>query len=122
MLAVPDAPKGPELRHEILIRQVESKISLDQTGKKDDDDAASKMSFSKLYSSLSTGKERCMLYLGWTFAALTGSVLPLFFFFLGPVFDAFTIETSVDEMRDAIREIAIIMACLAVGIFFTSVA
>jgi len=63
-----------------------------------------------------------MLYLGWLFAALTGSVLPLFFFFLGPVFDSFTIETSVEDMRDAIREIAIIMACLSVGIFFTSVA
>lgn len=61
-----------------------------------------------------------MLYLGWTFAALTGAILPTFFFFLGPVFDSFTINTTPEEMRDDIREICLIMLFLAIGIFITS--
>ena len=74
-----------EPRHEVLIRQVETRIAM--SGKKDED-TSDGVPFSKLYSS-ATGKERCMLYAGWAFAAMTGSVLPTFFFFMGPVFDAF---------------------------------
>jgi len=27
--------------------------------------------------------------LGWLFAAITGAILPFFFFFIGPIFDSF---------------------------------
>ena len=30
-----------------------------------------------------------MIYGGWFFAAVTGSILPLFFFYIGPIFDSF---------------------------------
>jgi ABC-type bacteriocin/lantibiotic exporter with double-glycine peptidase domain len=61
-----------------------------------------------------------MLYSGWLFAAISGSLLPCMFFFIGPVFDSFTESTTPEEMAKTIREICIIMGALAVGVFFTS--
>ena len=42
------------------------------------------------------------------------------FFFLGPVFDSFTVNTTPDEMVEVIREICLIMLCLAIFVFITS--
>ena len=58
-----------------------------------------------------------MLYIGWVMAGLSGALLPCMFFFLGPVFDTFTVETSPDEMAEKIRTICLIMLGLAVLIF-----
>ena len=60
-----------------------------------------------------------MLYAGWIMAGLSGCLLPCMFFFLGPVFDTFTVETTPDEMAEKIREICLIIAGLAVVIFIT---
>lgn len=61
-----------------------------------------------------------MLWTGWIFAGLTGAILPLFFFFLGPIFDSFGGTNTPEETRDMVRELCIIMFCIAVGIMITS--
>jgi len=61
-----------------------------------------------------------MLYIGWFMAAISGSILPCMFYFLGPVFNSFTENTTVDEVADKIQEICIIMAFLALGVFVTT--
>lgn len=61
-----------------------------------------------------------MLYLGWLFAALSGSTLPVIFFWLGPVFDTFTESTTPDEMAETIQDICWVLLGLAVGVFFFS--
>ena len=98
-----------------LIRQIQSKMDLE--GK--DSKTGTSVPFSKLLTE-ATGAEKCKLYLGWTFAALTGAILPTFFFFIGPVFDSFTEETTPEKARDAIREVCIIMGFLTLGIGITA--
>ena len=61
-----------------------------------------------------------MLYTGWFMAAISGSILPCMFYFIGPVFDTFTENTTADQAADAILDICIIMACLAIGVFVTT--
>lgn len=58
--------------------------------------------------------------MGWLFAALSGATLPIIFFFLGPVFDTFTEETTPDEMVEKISIICYILLGLAVAVFFFS--
>ena len=84
---------------EILFRKVETKAELEAQNA-----AAAKrqVSFSKLYE-YASGSEKCMLYTGWIMAALSGCLLPCMFFFLGPVFDTFTAETTPEEMARKIR-------------------
>ena len=108
------ALKGPEPRSAVLARQVANKVDLE--GK---NATTAPVSVGKLLS-LATGGEKCRLYTGWAFAGLSGAILPTFFFFMGPVFDSFTVETTAEEARDKIREVCIIMACLAGGITVTS--
>ena len=103
-----------EPRSAVLARQVANKVDLE--GK---NAATAPVSLGKLLS-LATAGEKCRLYAGWAFAALSGAILPTFFFFMGPVFDSFTVETTAEEARDKIREVCIIMACLAGGITVTS--
>lgn len=74
---------GAESREDLLIRQVEIKVA--QEGKHTDTDVS--VDFMKLLEP-ATGGEKCKIYLGWSFAAITGSILPFFFFFIGPIFDA----------------------------------
>ena len=102
-----------EAQAEVLYRKVETKVELEAQNA-----AAAKkqVSFSKLYE-YADGGERCMLYIGWVMAGLSGALLPCMFFFLGPVFDTFTVETSPDEMAEKIRTICLIMLGLAVLIF-----
>ena len=109
------AIKGSETRIQVLARQVVNKVDLEGKNTSSNVDVP----VSKLLS-LATGGEKCSLYLGWAFAALSGAILPTFFFFMGPVFDSFTVETTPEEARDAIREVCIIMAGLAGGITITS--
>ena len=109
------ALKPSEARSDVLARQITNKVDLE--GKNTSAEAA--VPLSKLLS-LATGGEKCRLATGWLFAALSGAILPTFFFFMGPVFDSFTVETTPEEARDAIREVCIIMACLAGGITVTS--
>jgi len=58
-----------------------------------------------------------MLYMGWLFAAISGSLLPIIFFWLGPVFDSFTEKTTPEEMADVIAEICYVLLGLACGVF-----
>ena len=106
---------GSEARADVLARQVANKVELE--GK--NASATVDVPTSKLLS-LASGGEKCRLYVGWAFAALSGAILPTFFFFMGPVFDSFTVNTTPEEARDAIREVCIIMAGLAGGITITS--
>ena len=69
---------------DLLVRQVNNKVALE--GKNSDDGGG--VPLSKLLSVASTG-EKIKIYLGWTFAGITGGVLPWFFYFIGPVFDSF---------------------------------
>ena len=92
MTQVADTTKGPDpkvdspsdSKTELLIRQVEMKVA--QEG--EHTDAAASVSFGKLFSAANT-TEKVMIYGGWFFAAVTGSILPLFFFYIGPIFDSF---------------------------------
>ena len=108
------APMGAEPRSAVLARQVANKVDLEGKNAQ-----TAPVPVSKLLS-LATGGEKCRLYTGWAFAALSGAILPTFFFFMGPVFDSFTVNTTAEEARDAIREVCIVMACLAGGITVTS--
>jgi len=82
-------------RLKVLLRQIETKVS--HEGKNTDKSA--QVSFGKLIS-LASGVEKCQLVFGWIFACITGSSLPLFFFFIGPVFDSFGPDTSPEDTRD----------------------
>jgi len=75
--------------------------------------------FGKLVS-LANGTEKCQLYFGWLAAGLTGAILPLFFFFIGPAFDSFGGGKSPEEVRDEVRELCIIMGIITGAIFITS--
>lgn len=66
-----------------------------------------------------SGLEKMTIYLGWFFAAVSGAILPVFFLFIGPAFDAFGTKTP-EEARDETRKIGIIMGCLGLGVMFTS--
>ena len=79
-------------RVSVLARQIETKVKKNS----DVSTSASGVSFGKLLSTASFG-EKIKLYLGWFFASLTGATLPLFFFFLGPIFDSFGPETDPKE-------------------------
>ena len=58
-----------------------------------------------------------MLYSGWHFAAISGSLLPVMFFWLGPVFDSFTENSTPAEIADVITEICLVMVGLAIAVF-----
>lgn len=108
------APKGAEPRSALLARQIANKVDLE--GKSA---LSAPVPLSKLLS-LATGGQKCRLYLGWAFAGLAGGTLPTFFFFMGPVFDSMTVNSTAEEARDAIRKVVVIMGCLAAGITFVS--
>lgn len=76
------------------------------------------VSFGKLFS-VANGSEKCQLITGWIMAAITGAVLPLFFFFIGPAFDSFGNKTP-EETRDEVRRICIMMAIIAAAVFLGS--
>ena len=81
-----DRPANTEKdRVELLLRQVENKVT--QEG--EHTDAAAAVNFMRLLESADTS-EKLKIYLGWFFAALTGAILPTFFFFIGPIFDSFS--------------------------------
>ncbi len=69
--------------------------------------------------STANGSEKCRIYIGWMFAAITGAILPLFFFFIGPIFDSFQFKTP-EEAKDEITDLSLIMLYLAIGIAITS--
>ena len=97
----------------VLFRKVETKHKLHAQS-----NTQNMVSFKKLYAENSTGGEKCMLYSGWFFAALSGATLPVIFFWLGPVFDSFTEKgTTPDEMAKEIRGICLVLLGLAIGVF-----
>ena len=105
-----------------MIRQVNNKVDLE--GK--NSDGSGGISFSKLLSVAST-VEKTKIFFGWSFAAITGAVLPWFFFFIGPVFDEFkepmpgeSMQELADRANDKVRELCIMMGILSLGIAFTS--
>ena len=99
----------------VLFRKVETKHKLHAQST-----TSNMVPFKKLYVDNSTGGEKCLLYSGWFFAALSGATLPVIFFWLGPVFDTFTETTTPDEMAEKIREICVILLGLAIGVFIFS--
>lgn len=78
------------------------------------------MSFSKLLSHASGG-EKCKLIIGWICAAVSGAVLPLFFFYLGPIFDSFGLGKTAEETYNAVKDLCLIMVYLSIGITLASV-
>ena len=80
-------------RYEVLMRQIDTKVN--QEGK--NTAATQSVPYSKLMS-LATPHEKRKMYCGWVFAALTGAVLPSFFFLIGDVMDSFGGATSPEEM------------------------
>ena len=81
--------------------------------------AAQNVTMGKLLSH-GTGGEKCVLYIGWACAALTGLVLPMFIFFIGPVFDAFAPGEEADDSFDSVMTFVGIMGGLACFVFLTS--
>ena len=106
---------GKELQ-KVLLRQIETKVSHDGTNT----EKSAQVSFSKLIS-LASGGEKLRLYFGWFFASITGATLPLFFYFIGPVFDSFGPESNAEDTRDEVRKIVIILGiitgCILVAAF-----
>lgn len=103
-------------RIEVLARQVDAKIKQNS----DLSTEAAGVPFSKLMSTATAG-EKCKFYLGWIFAACTGAVLPLFFFFIGPIFDSFGPDTDPKETRETVRELCAVMGFLSLFLIFTSI-
>ena len=99
-------------REDVLIRQIESKIALEG----ENTSAAAAVEFSKLVS-LATPMEKLQLWIGWLSALISGAALPVFFFYIGPVFDSFTPTTTPEEVRDKIREICVIIGFIALAVF-----
>ena len=66
-----------------------------------------------------SGRDRCLMYTGWVFAGMSGAILPVFIFMLGPVFDSFGPGNDPEETRDMVRQITAIMGALALGISIT---
>ena len=100
----------------VLFRKVETKHKLHAQST-----TSNMVPFKKLYVDNSTGGEKCLLYSGWFFAALSGATLPVIFFWLGPVFDSFTEKgSSPDEMAKEIRGICLVLLGLAIGVFIFS--
>jgi len=65
-----------------------------------------------------SGAEKFAIFLGWFFAGISGAILPVFFFFIGPAFDAFGTQTA-EEARAETRKISIIMGCLGALVMIT---
>ena len=103
----------------VLFRKVETKHKLEGTAGKDNKKDR-QVPFSKLYSEYANRSEKCMLYFGWLFAALAGATFPLIIFWLGPVFDSFTEESTPDAMADKILGICWILFGLAGGMMIFS--
>lgn len=94
---------------------METKVALEG----DNTSAKAHVSFGKLISK-ATGAQKCELIFGWILASLTGMILPFFFFFIGPAFDAFGGGKTEEEIRDEVRELCAIMGGITLAIFFTS--
>ena len=107
----------PELdeRTDTLVRMVNNKVDLEG----DNLQAGPGVPFSKLFTE-ANGSEKCKLYMGWFFAALSGAILPTFFFFIGPIFDSFGGDNTPEETRDQIRGLCAILGCISIGIMITS--
>jgi len=104
-----------EDRTAVLVRQIESKVDIEGQNSS----AKAQVAYGKLLT-FATAGDKCKLYTGLIFAFLSGACLPLFFFFLGPVFDSFSINTTPDEAASKIREVCLIMLGLCIFIFITS--
>lgn len=70
------------------------------------------VAYSKLYS-LANSNEKCLMYLGWISASITGLGLPSFAFLFGDILNAFG---PGEDPLDKISTIALIMSCIGVGI------
>ena len=108
---------NPELdeRTDTLVRMINNKVDLEG----ENTDAGPGVPFSKLYTE-ANGSEKCKLYVGWLFAAISGAILPTFFFFIGPIFDSFGGENTPEETRDQVRVLCLILGCIAIGLMITS--
>lgn len=102
-------------RTAVLLRQVETKVALEGDNTSD----KAHVPFGKLLS-VASSAQKCQLIFGWILAGLTGAILPLFFFFIGPAFDSFGGDKTPEEVRDEVREICLIMGVISLAIFFTS--
>jgi len=105
-----------DAKTETLLRQVKAKVELEGKGTKN----SAAVSFGKLLS-CATGWEKFKLVLGWVFAVVTGCVLPVFFFLLGPIFDSFGQGKTAEETREAVEKLCLIMLLFAIGIMFSSI-
>ena len=79
-----DQGEKKESKDEVLLRQIMNKVQ--QEG--DHTNSGVAVPFSKLLGE-ATGGEKCQIFIGWIFACFSGGILPLFFFYIGPVFDSF---------------------------------
>ena len=68
---------------------------------------------------LASGEDKCLMYFGWLFAALSGAVLPTFIYMLGDVFDSFGPDQDPQETLDLVRRITMIMGILALVLLVT---
>lgn len=114
-----DVEVAPEERHEVLLRQVEMQCNTFGEAAGSKAAAAQNVTMGKLLS-LGTGGEKCVLYIGWVCAALTGLVLPMFIFFIGPVFDAFAPGEEAEDSFKTVATFVGIMGGLASFVFLTS--
>jgi len=110
------AGEEKDSKTETLLRQVKSKVELEGKGT----DNAASVAFGRLFRT-ANGVEKFKLILGWIFAVLTGSVLPLFFFFIGPIFDSFGQGKSSEETKNDVIQLCLIMVYLSIGITVTSI-
>ena len=77
---------------ELLLRQVKNKV--DQEGKNVSSDST--IAISKMLKE-ATCFELFRIIVGWICAAATGACLPMFFFYLGPIFDEFGQGSTAEE-------------------------
>lgn len=91
------------------MRQVETKTKLMAQNTTADQN----VSFGKLIS-CATRKEKCLMYLGWVCAFLTGVGMPLFAAFLSRIFNSFKYGIDPKKMLNQVQEIFFMM--LGVGV------
>lgn len=111
-----------QLEVEKLIADVKSQCEIEAKSlqlKQQNEFKIEEVSFSKLLS-LTNRRTKCKLWFGWVFAALTGMLVPSFFWLYGDIFDAFTaVGSEPDEKLKKILDLFMITIGLCVMLVVT---
>lgn len=109
-----------EERYKVLIRQVGTQLKT--FGASPAAEAAAQtenVPISKLLS-LASKEEKYWIYIGWVCSIITGAVLPVFIFLLGPIFDSFAPDQDSEESLRRVGLIVGIMCGLGLVVWIAS--